>query len=102
MVKYLAQGENLTDILGNELYLVDFYADWCGPCKMLGPILEEIDLIPILKINVDEHPDIAQKFGIMSIPTLMIFKDGKEQKKLIGLHSKTEIIALINEFKSSN
>lgn len=79
----------------NELVLVDFYADWCGPCKMLAPILEQIDSIDVLKINVDEFPDLAAKFGVMSIPTLILFRDGKEVKKEIGFRNLDDIKKMI-------
>ena len=75
--------------------LLDFYADWCGPCRMQGPVLDEIaaesDAVKIGKVNVDEEQMLALKFGITSIPTLMLFKDGKEANKLVGLRSKEEL-----------
>lgn len=80
--------------------LVDFYADWCGPCRMLAPILEDISSernnVKIVKVNVDEAEKVAQQFGIMSIPTIIIFKDGKEVSKKVGLCSKEEIMDMIN------
>ena len=79
--------------------MVDFYADWCGPCKMMGTVLENVTAIDILKVNVDEHNDIAAKYGIMSIPTLMIFKDGQEVTKVVGYRSQDEIEQIINENK---
>ncbi len=97
MVKHLEQNENLEDILGNELTLVDFYADWCGPCKMLAPILEQLENITIIKVNVDVHDELARKNGIMSIPTLIFYKDKKEVKKEIGLRSKAELEKIISE-----
>ena len=75
--------------------LIDFWATWCGPCRMQGPVLEELaaetDSVKIGKVNVDEEQMLALKFGITSIPTLMLFKDGKEADKLIGLRSKEEL-----------
>ena len=75
--------------------LIDFWAIWCGPCRMQGPVLDEIaaesDAVKIGKVNVDEEQMLALKFGITSIPTLMLFKDGKESDKLIGLRSKEEL-----------
>ena len=80
--------------------LVDFYADWCGPCRMLAPVLQDISSersnVKIVKVNVDEAEKVAQRFGIMSIPTLMFFKDGKEVSKKVGLCSKDEIVDMIN------
>ncbi len=73
--------------------LVDFWAPWCGPCQMMGPIIEELakemgDKAKIGKLNVDENPQIAQNFSVMSIPTIMIFKGGKMVKQLVGVQSK--------------
>ena len=80
--------------------LLDFYADWCGPCRMLAPTLEEISSernnVKIVKVNVDEAEKVAQQFGIMSIPTLMVFKNGKEVSKKVGLCSKEEIMDMIS------
>ena len=94
------ENENFNEIINNGLVLVDFYAEWCGPCKMLGPVLEEIDSevtdAKIIKVNVDEHGDIAQKYGVMSIPTLILFKDGVELKKTIGFIPKEDIVEFIN------
>ena len=87
------------EVLNSEQpVLVDFYADWCGPCKMMAPIVEELanDLqgkAKVGKINVDENQDLAMEYGIMSIPTLMIFKQGKEVKRLLGVRSKSEILS---------
>ena len=85
----------------DKTVLVDFYADWCGPCKMMSPIVDEVanelvDKVKVCKINVDECPDIAVEYEIMSIPTLIIFKDGYAKKTLVGLSAKTEIIDAIN------
>ena len=82
MIKYL-KDEKLEDLLSNEITLVDFYAEWCGPCKMLGTVLENMDL-NIIKVNTDEHPELATKFGVMSIPTVVIFKNKEEITKFIG------------------
>lgn len=75
--------------------LVDFYADWCGPCKMMAPVIDKIaeenSTVKVGKVNVDENPEIASKYGIMSIPTIMIFENGNLMKKFIGLTSKSEI-----------
>ena len=82
----------------NEPVLVDFYADWCGPCKMMAPIVEELakDLqgkAKVGKINVDENQDLAMEYEVMSIPTLIIFKDGKELKRFVGVRSKSELLS---------
>ena len=81
--------------------LVDFYAMWCGPCRMLAPILEELSEeveTPIYKVDVDECENLARRFGILSIPTMILFKDGKEVEKITGLRSKEEIKKLLENF----
>lgn len=80
--------------------LVDFWAVWCGPCQMVGPILSEIaeeneGKVKIGKVNVDEQPELAQEFGIMSIPTMMVFKGGEKVNQLVGAVPKEEILALL-------
>ncbi|MBR2825834.1 MAG: thioredoxin [Solobacterium sp.] len=79
--------------------LVDFWASWCGPCKMLAPIVEEIanenDDIKVGKVNVDEEIELAKQFGIMSIPTLLIFKDGKVVNQSVGVQAKESILSLL-------
>ena len=94
MIKYLEKN-NLEELIKEGIVLVDFYADWCGPCKMLGTVLETMDL-NVIKINTDKFPELAQKYGVMSIPTVYIYKDGIEKSKFIGFKSKEEIIEIIN------
>ena len=94
MVKYL-ENENEFDELIKGRVLVDFYADWCGPCKRLMPILEDIKDIDILKVNVYSFGDLSRSFGIMSIPTLILFDNKKEIKKSIGFKTKEEILDMI-------
>ena len=90
------------DVLkSNEPVVVDFWAEWCGPCKMIGPSLEEIATemqgkIKIAKVNVDENPGVAGKLGIRSIPTLMLFKDGKLAAQKVGAAPKGELVKWIN------
>lgn len=79
--------------------LVDFYADWCGPCNAMAPVIEEVATeldgkAKVGKINVDENSDIAVEYNVMSIPTLIIFKNGKEEKRLVGLRDKEELLNL--------
>ena len=79
--------------------LVDFYADWCGPCNAMAPVIEELateldEKAKVGKINVDENSDIAVEYNVMSIPTLIIFKNGKEEKRLVGLRDKEELLNL--------
>lgn len=75
--------------------LVDFYADWCGPCRMMGPVVEELSNenpnVKVCKINVDESEDIARQYGIMSIPTFILFEDGEVSSKMVGGRSKEEL-----------
>jgi thioredoxin 1 len=86
-----------------ETVVVDFWAEWCGPCKMIAPILDEIarenaGKVTIAKLNVDENPDVARRFDVMSIPTLIVFKDGTAQKRLIGAKGKGQLLAELEEF----
>tara|TARA_B100000287_G_C20579944_1_gene759938 strand:+ start:635 stop:964 length:330 start_codon:yes stop_codon:yes gene_type:complete len=82
--------------------LVDFWAEWCGPCKMIAPILDEIakeygEKLKICKIDVDSNPDIAPKFGIRGIPTLIMFKDGNAESTKVGAVSKSQLIEFVDE-----
>lgn len=92
--------ENFNDLIKEGVVLVDFFAEWCGPCKMISPIISEIanELtdIKVVKVNVDEHPDISQNYGVMSIPTLILFKYGKEVAKNVGFMPKDDLIEFIN------
>jgi thioredoxin 1 len=83
--------------------LVDFWAEWCGPCKMIAPVLDEIssehsDKIKIVKVNVDENPDLARRFEVMSIPTLIVFKDGDIAKRLVGAKNKNGLLDDLSDF----
>lgn len=86
-------------IKSDKTVIVDFWASWCGPCKMLSPIVDEIAQehpeIKVCKVNVDDEPELAQSFRIMSIPTLIVFKGGKAVSSSVGLRPKSEIEAMI-------
>lgn len=87
-------------INSNQLILVDFYADWCGPCKMMSPILQEVkgiikDDVKIIKINVDQHQDLASHFMVRGVPTLILFKSGKMLWRQSGVLSTKDLVAII-------
>lgn len=92
--------ENFNELISSEnTTLIDFYADWCGPCRMLGPVIEEIanekkDL-NVAKLNVDTLKDLTNQFGVRSIPTMIVFKNGKEIKRLVGFLPKEQILERI-------
>lgn len=90
------------DVLQNDkAVLLDFWAEWCGPCKMIAPLLDEAateyaDKLAVMKLNVDENPSTAQKFGVRSIPTLMLFKDGAVQAQKLGAMSKSQLTEFLD------
>ncbi|MBQ3507804.1 MAG: thioredoxin [Clostridia bacterium] len=88
---------NFSNIIANGTSLVDFYADWCGPCRMVSPIVDEIaeerSDITVGKVNVDDENTLAMKCGVMSIPTLIVFKEGKESARIVGARPKAAILA---------
>lgn len=83
--------ENFNDLI-NKKVLVDFYAEWCGPCKMIGSELEKVESeLSVVKVNVDNHEDLARTYGIMSIPTMILFENGQEIKRHVGFINKNKI-----------
>jgi thioredoxin 1 len=83
--------------------LVDFWAEWCGPCRMVGPIVDQIadehgDQLKVVKLNVDENPGTAREYGIMSIPTLMVFKGGQPDKRIVGAKGKATLLKEIGDY----
>ena len=92
--------ENYNEIVGGEKkVLIDFYADWCGPCRMLSPIVDEIanerDDIVVAKVNVDDEPELAQQFGVISIPTLAVMSGGKVVKQSSGARPKADVLKML-------
>lgn len=107
MVKSVNSDNFNAEVLQSEKFvLVDFYAEWCGPCKMLAPAIDELSDEPIgkradfAKLNIDESADIASFYGVMSVPTLILFKDGEEQVRMVGVHPKDAIAGTIEDFLS--
>lgn len=85
------EGNNFKDLIKKRV-LVDFYANWCGPCKMLGPIMKNVsDEIDVIKVNIDEHQDLAKEYGVMSIPCVILFEEGKEKKRNVGFIPETKM-----------
>lgn len=91
-----------SEILKSEkTVLIDFYADWCGPCKMMSPVIDEIaeemkENVKVGKVNVDENQDLAMEYGVMSIPTIVVLKNGEVQKTFVGVTDKEEIKQALN------
>jgi len=103
LIKHISDASFESDVLkAGKPVLVDYWAEWCGPCKMIAPILDEVseaykDKLQITKMNVDENRDIPAKFGIRGIPTLMLFKDGQLAATKVGAMSKAQLTAFIDQ-----
>lgn len=99
MLKIVNENNFEEEVLKKEKVLIDFNADWCGPCKMLGPVLEtvsnDITDVSFVSVNVDENPNLAKKYGVMSIPCLVVLENGEEIKRSVGLISRDEIEKLV-------
>ncbi len=93
--------QNFQSKISGGYVLVDFYATWCGPCRMLHPVLEEVEEsraeVQIMQVDVDESPEVSKKYGVMSIPTLILFKNGAEVSKKIGFINKEQLVEWIHE-----
>jgi thioredoxin 1 len=104
MSKAVSDATFETEVLqSQEPVLVDFWAEWCGPCKMIAPVLEEIGKehegkLTIAKLNVDENPDVARRYGVLSIPTLVLFVGGVEKQRVVGFSSKRDLLSQLSEF----
>lgn len=90
-------------INGDKPVLVDFWAEWCGPCRMVGPIVEEIageyaSKLSVAKLNVDENPQTAMEYDVMSIPTMIVYQDGVEKKRIVGARPKHALLTELDEF----
>ena len=100
---YTRKGNYETEVLkSDKLVLIDFYADWCGPCKMMSPIIDEIaeevgDKIKVGKINVDENQELAMEYEVMSIPTIIILQNGEVKNSFVGVREKEEIISCLEK-----
>lgn len=105
MIKNLTNSDFDSEIKKAEIAVVDFFASWCGPCRALTPVLEEIDAkisdCLISKVNVDSEPELAARYNVMSIPTIIFFKNNEQVDKLVGFSNKDKIVELIEKHKKN-
>ena len=99
-IKYLSEGD-FEEVISKGVTLVDFYADWCGPCRMIAPILEDLandlhGVATIAKIDIDKHGAPATNYGVTSIPTIILFKEGKEVQRVVGVRDKETLKKMVN------
>ncbi len=99
VIKFTSQNFETEALNSTKPVLIDFYADWCGPCKMVSPLVDELaeesDAYKVGKVNVDEYPELAARYGVMSIPTLIVLKDGKVAQQAVGARGKDAIRKMI-------
>ena len=103
MIEQVSEANFEQVIKSKPVVMIDFFANWCGPCKMLSPILEQIVTggevdVTIAKLDIDESLEIAKQFGVMSVPTMIIFKNGDEVERLVGLKQKSQIVELLKNY----
>lgn len=101
MAKEFTKANFDSDVLaGSDTYMVDFWAAWCGPCRMLGPVIEEISTenhagLVVGKVNVDEQQDLARRYNVMTIPTVIVFKGGQEVARSVGVKEKSQLLSMV-------
>ena len=104
MALEITDGNIAETLKNNEITVIDFWAPWCGPCRILGPVIDELATenvdIAIGKVNIDENSNMASEYGIRGIPTIIFFKDGEVAGKIVGMKNKTELQAKIDELKN--
>lgn len=100
---------NFSEFTQNNIALVDVFTTWCGPCKMLGPIIDQVsehfendDMIKVGKLNAEENPNTMAKLGVRNVPTILIYKNGQEVDRRVGLMQKTEIVSLLEDIKNES